>query len=73
MNSLKIEIRQVVIKAPDLGRLAPADINDEAPFFDINDVEPNGVDALKFGNALRRQHQLTVTAGDARLCVHHFR
>ncbi|WP_175948548.1 phosphopantetheine-binding protein [Burkholderia pyrrocinia] len=70
MDSLKLEIKQLLIEAFDLEHLTPADIDDDAPLFDTNGVGLDSIDALEIGIVLRKHFQLTVTADDTRMRDH---
>lgn len=67
MDSLKLEIKQLLIDAFDLEHLTPADIADDAPLFSTDGVGLDSIDALEIGIVLRKQYQLTVAADDERV------
>ncbi|HVE06088.1 MAG TPA: phosphopantetheine-binding protein [Paraburkholderia sp.] len=64
MDSLKLEIKQLLIDALDLEDLTPADIDDDAPLFATDGVGLDSIDALEIGIVLRRHYQLTIAAND---------
>jgi acyl carrier protein len=64
MDSLKLEIKQLLIEALDLEDLTPADIDDDAPLFATDGVGLDSIDALEIGIVLRRHYQLTIAAND---------
>jgi acyl carrier protein len=66
MDSLKLEIKQLLIKALDLEDLHPDDIDDDAPLFEANGVGLDSIDALEIGIVLRKQYALTIAANDER-------
>ncbi|CAB3798689.1 hypothetical protein LMG28688_04772 [Paraburkholderia caffeinitolerans] len=64
MDSLKLEIKQLLIEALDLEHLTPADIDDDAPLFDTDGVGLDSIDALEIGIVLRQHYHLTLSADD---------
>ena len=70
MDSLKLEIKQLLIEAFDLEHLTPADIDDNAPLFETDGVGLDSIDALEIGIVLRKHYQLTSTADDTRMREH---
>ena len=64
MDSLKLEIKQLLIEALDLEDLTPADIDDDAPLFDTDGVGLDSIDALEIGIVLRKHYHLTIAAND---------
>jgi len=64
MDSLKLEIKQLLIEALDLEHLTPADIDDDAPLFDTDGVGLDSIDALEIGIVLRQHYKLTIAADD---------
>ncbi|WP_118183562.1 phosphopantetheine-binding protein [Paraburkholderia phosphatilytica] len=64
MDSLKLELKQLLIDAFDLEHLTPADIADDAPLFDSDGIGLDSIDALEIGIVLRRQYQLTISPDD---------
>jgi acyl carrier protein len=67
MDSLKLEIKQLLIDALDLEDMSPADIDDDAPLFDTDGVGLDSIDALEIGIVLRKHYQLTIAANDERM------
>jgi acyl carrier protein len=70
MDSLKLEIKQLLIEAFDLEHLSPADIDDDAPLFATDGVGLDSIDALEIGIVLRKQYHLTISADDPQLRDH---
>lgn len=70
MDSLKLEIKQLLIEAFDLEHLTPADIDEDAPLFETDGVGLDSIDALEIGIVLRKQYQLTIAADDTRMRDH---
>jgi acyl carrier protein len=70
MDSLKLEIKQLLIEALDLEDLSPADIDDDAPLFETDGIGLDSIDALEIGIVLRKQYQLTIAANDERTREH---
>jgi acyl carrier protein len=70
MDSLKLEIKQLLIEALDLEDLTPADIDDDAPLFSTDGVGLDSIDALEIGIVLRKHYQLTIAANDERTREH---
>jgi acyl carrier protein len=70
MDSLKLEIKQLLIEALDLTDMSPADIDDDAPLFDTDGIGLDSIDALEIGIVLRKRYQLTISANDERTREH---
>src|SRR5712664_3761343 len=70
MDSLKLEIKQLLIDALDLEGMNPADIDDDVPLFDTDGVGLDSIDALEIGIVLRKHYQLTIAANDERTKEH---
>ncbi|WP_321814950.1 MULTISPECIES: phosphopantetheine-binding protein [unclassified Paraburkholderia] len=70
MDSLKLEIKQLLIEALDLEHLTPADIDDDAALFDTDGVGLDSIDALEIGIVLRQHYQLTIAADDENVRGH---
>ncbi len=66
MDSLKLEIKRLLIEALDLEDLRPEDIDDDAPLFDTDGVGLDSIDALEIGIVLRKHYELTIAANDER-------
>ncbi|WP_322032758.1 phosphopantetheine-binding protein [Paraburkholderia sp. J76] len=64
MDTLKLEIKRLLIEALDLEHLTPADIDDDAPLFDTDGVGLDSIDALEIGIVLRQHYHLTINADD---------
>jgi acyl carrier protein len=64
MDSLKLEIKALLIEALDLEDLTPADIDDDAPLFDTDGIGLDSIDALEIGIVLRKQYRLNIAAND---------
>jgi len=56
MDSLKLEIKQLLIEALDLEDLTPADIDDDAPLFDTDGVGLDSIDALEIALAVSKRY-----------------
>ncbi len=70
MDSLKLEIKQLLIEALDLEDLTPADIADDAPLFDTDGIGLDSIDALEIGIALRKRYHLAIATNDERTREH---
>jgi acyl carrier protein len=70
MDSLKLEIKQLLIEALDLEDLTPADIDDDAPLFETDGIGLDSIDALEIGIVLRKHYRLTIAANDERTREH---
>lgn len=70
MDSLKLEIKQLLIEALDLADLSPDEIDDDAPLFDTDGVGLDSIDALEIGIVLRKHYRLTIAANDERTREH---
>ena len=70
MDSLKLEIKRLLIEALDLEDLRPEDIDDDAPLFDTDGVGLDSIDALEIGIVLRKRYALTIAANDERTREH---
>jgi acyl carrier protein len=64
MDSLKLELKRLLVEAFDLEHLTPADIDDDAPLFDSDGIGLDSIDALEIGIVLRKQYQLTISPDD---------
>ena len=65
MDSLKLEIKRLLIEALDLEDMQPGDIDDDAPLFETEGVGLDSIDALEIGVALRKRYQIKLEANDA--------
>jgi acyl carrier protein len=70
MDSLRLEIKQLLIEALDLDDMTPDDIPDDAPLFSTDGVGLDSIDALEIGILLRKKYQLTLLADDGRMQEH---
>jgi acyl carrier protein len=70
MDSLKLELKQLLIDALDLEDMAPADIDDDAPLFESDGIGLDSIDALEIGIVLRKHYGLTIAANDERTHQH---
>lgn len=70
MDSLKLELKRLLIEALDLDDLQPDDIDDDAPLFETDGVGLDSIDALEIGIVLREHYQLTLAANDERTRAH---
>jgi acyl carrier protein len=64
MDSLKLELKQLLIEAFDLEHLTPEDIGDDTPLFSTDGVGLDSIDALEIGIVLRKQYHLTIAPDD---------
>lgn len=64
MDSLKLEIKQLLIEAFDLEHLTPADIGDDTPLFSTDGVGLDSIDALEIGIVLRKQYHVSIASDD---------
>jgi acyl carrier protein len=65
MDSLKLEIKRLIIDALDLEDMAPDDIDDDAPLFGDEGLGLDSIDALELGIALRKKYKFQLEANDA--------
>jgi acyl carrier protein len=70
MDSLKLEIKRLLLEALDLEDLLPDDIDDDAPLFETDGVGLDSIDALEIGIVLREHFQLNIAANDERTREH---
>ncbi len=70
MDSLKLEIKQLLIEALNLEDLTPADIGDDTPLFTSDGIGLDSIDALEIGIAIRKKYQLQMEAKDIRMREH---
>lgn len=64
LNLLRLEIKELIIKALDLEDTTPDDIIDDAPLFGDEGLGLDSIDALELGVALRKKYQLQLEAND---------
>lgn len=65
MDTLKQEIKRLIIAALDLEDTSPEDIGDETPLFGDEGFGLDSIDALELGIALRKKYGLTLEANDS--------
>jgi acyl carrier protein len=61
MDSLELEIKQMIISSLELEDLTPEDIEDDAPLFN-DGLGLDSIDALELGVALRKQFNVKLEA-----------
>jgi acyl carrier protein len=66
MDSLKLEIKRLLIEALDLEDMRPDDIDDDAPLFETDGVGLDSIDALEIGIVLRDHYRLNIAPNDER-------
>lgn len=64
MDTLKLQIKRLLIEALDLQDMRAEDIDDDAPLFSTDGIGLDSIDALEIGIILRKKFQLTMTAND---------
>lgn len=64
-NSLKLEIKALIIAALDLEDMTPVDIADDALLFGDDGLGLDSIDALELGVALRKKYQIQLEANSA--------
>ena len=67
MDSLKLEIKQLLIEALDLEDLRPEDIDDDAPLFDTDGVGLDSIDALQILVAIEQEFNIEIPQEEAPL------
>lgn len=65
LNTLKLEIKQLIIDALDLEDLTVEDIGDDTQLFGDGDLGLDSIDALELGVALRKKYQIQLEANSA--------
>lgn len=65
MDSLKLEIRELIVAALDLEGVQPQDIGDDQPLFSPDGLGLDSIDALELGVALRKKYALQLDADNA--------
>lgn len=65
MDSLKLEIRELIVSALDLEDIRPQDIGDDQPLFGEDGLGLDSIDALELGVALRKKYALQLDANNA--------
>ena len=69
METLELEIKNLIIEVLDLEDIAPDDIDSNAPLFG-DGLGLDSIDALELGVALRKRYQIKLEANDARTKEH---
>lgn len=57
MDTLKLELKQLIISTLELEDITAADISDDAPLF-VDGLGLDSIDALELGQALKKQYQI---------------
>ncbi|RQS11022.1 acyl carrier protein [Burkholderia sp. Bp9002] len=70
MDTLKLQIKRLLIDMLDLHDMTVDDIDDDAPLFSTDGVGLDSVDALEVGIMLRKQFNLTIAANDESTRAH---
>ncbi len=65
MQTLKLDIKRLIIEVLDLEDVTPDDINDDAALFGEDGLGLDSIDALELGIALRKKFHLQLEANDA--------
>lgn len=65
MDTLKLEIKCLIIEVLDLEDITPQDIDDDALLFEVEGLGLDSIDALELGVALRKKYQLQLEANDS--------
>jgi acyl carrier protein len=65
MDTLKLEIKRLIIDALNLEDTNPDDIADDAPLFGDDGLGLDSIDALELGIALRKKYQVHLEASDS--------
>lgn len=64
LQTLKLDIKHLIIDALDLEDTTPEDIDDDAPLFGDEGLGLDSIDALELGVALRKKYHLQLEAND---------
>jgi acyl carrier protein len=64
-DSLRLEIKRLIIEALELEDVTPENIDDDAPLFGDEGLGLDSIDALELGVALRKKYRLQLEANDA--------
>lgn len=64
MDTLKLEIKHLIVDALGLEDITPEDIDDEAPLFGDEGLGLDSIDALELGVALCKKYKLRLEAND---------
>lgn len=65
MDTLKLEIKRLIIDALDLEDTQPEDIGDDISLFGEEGFGLDSIDVLELGIALRKKYQIRLEANDA--------
>ncbi len=65
LETLKSEIKRLVIDALELEDIQPEDIQDDTPLFGDDGLGLDSIDALELGIALRKKYQFQLEDNDA--------
>ena len=65
MDTLRLEIKSLIINSLDLEDTTPEDIDDDAPLFESEGLGLDSIDALEIGIALRKKYKLQIEANSA--------
>ncbi|MDR1275169.1 MAG: phosphopantetheine-binding protein [Candidatus Accumulibacter sp.] len=65
MESLKNEIKKLIVDSLGLEDLSPGDIGDDVPLFGDGGIGLDSIDALELGVALRKKYHLSIDSGDS--------
>lgn len=57
MDTLKLELKQLIISTLELEDITPDDIDDDAPLF-VDGLGLDSIDALELGQALKKQYNI---------------
>ena len=63
MDSLELEVKQLIIEALDLEDITPADIDAKAPLF-VDGLGLDSIDALELGVAIKKKFGISFSAED---------
>jgi acyl carrier protein len=64
LQTLKLDIKRLIIEALDLEDTKPEDIIDDEPLFGDEGLGLDSIDALELGVALRKKYHLQLEAND---------
>lgn len=70
MNSLLLELKQLIIESLDLEDISPDDIDEDTPLFAEEGLGLDSIDALELGVALRKKYHLQLVKGDSQVREH---
>ncbi|HDR9507919.1 acyl carrier protein [Burkholderia sp. MS455] len=70
MDTLKLQIKQLLIEMLDLNDMTIDDIGDDVPLFSTDGIGLDSVDALEVGIMLRKKFQLSIAANDEHAKAH---